>query len=234
MESKDANGAESREKGQSDTSQNADQIQTHPVMKALDDALVKAVNPGARHIEKLHSKNPNASRSEIANQLERDFRQSVTVTGVATGATSAAPGVGTLVGLAAASGDLVWFFTSASRYILSLANLYELDVEDIERQRALVMTVLLGGSATGIATRAAETTGQHLGKKAVEQIPMHSVRAINKKLGPYFVTKFSQRGVIQLGKILPFGFGAAIGGASNYAIAHTTILSARKAFKEFE
>lgn len=80
MESKDVNGAESREKGQSDTSQNADQIQTHPVMKALDDALVKAVNPGARHIEKLHSKNPNASRSEIANQLERDFRQSVTVT----------------------------------------------------------------------------------------------------------------------------------------------------------
>lgn len=96
------------------------------------------------------------------------------------------------------------------------------------------MTVLLGGSATGIATRAAETTGKDLGKQAVGQVPMQTVRAINKKLGPYFVTKFSQRGVIQLGKVFPFGIGAVIGGAGNYAIARATILSARKTFKELE
>ncbi|MCQ4625220.1 hypothetical protein KBX18_06560 [Corynebacterium sp. CCUG 69979] len=230
----DATGFDPQKDDHDKSSKEVEHARTHPLMKALDEALVKGASLSARRVEALRTKRPTASTKELANQLERDFRQSVTVTGVATGASSAAPGVGTFVGLAAATGDMAWFITSAARYILALARLYDLDLEDIERQRVLVMTVLLGGSATGVATRAAETTGQHLGKKAVQQIPMQTVRSINKKLGPYFVTKFSQRGVIQLGKVLPFGFGAVIGGAGNYAVAHSTILSARKAFEEFE
>ena len=234
MGPKETEIAEQRAQSMSETQQNERQDRTHPVMKALDVAISKADSTAARRIEKLRAKNPNIDKRELVAQLERDFRQSLTVTGIASGATSAVPGVSTLAGLAAVTGDIAWYFTRATRYIISLANLYDLDFDDIERQRALVMIALLGESATGIATRAAATSGKHLGTQAVAQIPMHTVRAINKKLGPYFITKFSQRGVIQLGKMFPFGIGAVIGGAGNYAIAHATILSVRKVFKEFE
>lgn len=109
MGSKEVEGTEQSEESLATTPQNTAPNPTHPILKALDKAIATATIPGSQRVAKLRSKNPNASKRELAAQLEQDFRNSVTVTGIASGATSAAPGVGTLAGLAAAGGDATWF-----------------------------------------------------------------------------------------------------------------------------
>ena len=104
MGPKETEIAEQRAQSMSETQQNERQDRTHPVMKALDVAISKADSTAARRIEKLRAKNPNIDKRELVAQLERDFRQSLTVTGIASGATSAVPGVSTLAGLAAVTG----------------------------------------------------------------------------------------------------------------------------------
>ncbi|MDP1792789.1 MAG: hypothetical protein Q8K63_01520, partial [Acidimicrobiales bacterium] len=45
------------------------------------------------------------------------------------------------------------------------------------------------------------------------------LRRVNGKLGRTIVTKYgTRRGAVALGRVLPFGIGAAIGGAANYGL----------------
>jgi hypothetical protein len=60
---------------------------------------------------------------------------------------------------------------------------------------------------------------------------MSTIRAVNKVLGRNFVTKYgTKQGVLVLGRQLPFGLGALIGGGGNAAIGYATIRTARKVF----
>jgi hypothetical protein len=54
---------------------------------------------------------------------------------------------------------------------------------------------------------------------------------MNKTLGYRFVTKYgTKQGILVLGREVPFGIGAAIGGGGNYLIGQGSVRAARKAF----
>ena len=84
---------------------------------------------------------------------------------------------------------------------------------------------------TTTATALAKEIGRGLGAKATSAIPTTALRALNRGLGRTVVTKYgSTRGAIALGRLLPFGVGAAIGGGLNYA---TVRVIARRADRFF-
>ena len=93
------------------------------------------------------------------------------------------------------------------------------------------MAILLGNSGESGIAKVAGRIGPHWGRQVVGKIPMESIRAINKVLGRNFVTKYGTRqGIIVLGKWLPFGIGAVIGGGANGVFSHLVISASNRAF----
>mgnify|MGYP001814365270 CR=1 FL=1 len=75
--------------------------------------------------------------------------------------------------------------------------------------------------------KAAGRTGAHWGRTAVNNIPISTIRQVNKILGLNFVTKYgTKQGILVLGKAVPFRIGAAIDAGGNYAFGRlTTVLA---------
>lgn len=66
-------------------------------------------------------------------------------------------------------------------------------------------------------------------KKVIEKIPMSSIQAVNKVLGPRFLTKYgTKQGIATLGKQLPFMIGAGVGAMSNEAFGELSIKAIEK------
>lgn len=204
-------------------------------ISALNGGLDKAVQVSRpvllKHIEQTRRSRPNATPQEIIDALGRRFTATVAGTGAATGATAAAPGVGNGVSLALAAGDAFGFTGIAALYVFSLAEVHGIPVQDLERRRTLLLGVMLGDAGASTVQQMATRTGPHWGRIVVSKVPVTTLRQINRVLGKNFVTKYgTKQGILVLGKQVPFGIGAAIGGAGNALFAQLTIRSALRAF----
>ncbi|HWC12387.1 MAG TPA: EcsC family protein [Acidimicrobiales bacterium] len=161
---------------------------------------------------------PGATTEERARAVTRTFARELAVAGAATGGAAAVPGVGTATAMAATAADLGWFTLRIADLILTVAALHGHDRASVEERRAWILSVLAfgEGSAAGFARMAGEM-GHDLGRKAVSRIPASALRAINRKLGRSLLARFgTRRGSVTLGRMLPFGIGAAVGGSANY------------------
>ncbi len=65
----------------------------------------------------------------------------------------------------------------------------------------------------------------------MNSIPTSSIYKINKVLGHSFVTKYgTTRGVIVLGRVIPFGVGLVIGASANAVFCQGVIKASDRAF----
>lgn len=204
-------------------------------VRLLNEAVDKAVQISrpeiVKHIQQSRRSRPNASPAEIIGVLGNRFTASVAGTGAASGAAAAAPGVGTSVSLALAAGDAVTFTGIAALYTFALAEIYDVPITELERRRTILLGILIGDTGSNTVQKMAGRTGPYWARKIVAGIPVTTLRQINKVLGKNFVTKYgTKQGILVLGKTIPFGIGAVIGGAGNAAFAQFTIRSARRAF----
>ena len=161
---------------------------------------------------------PGATVEERVAAVTRTFARELAVAGAATGGAAAVPGVGTATAMAATAADLGWFTLRIADLVLTIASLHGHQRAAVEERRAWILSVLAfgEGSAVGFARMAGEV-GQDLGGKAVGRIPAGALRVINRKLSRSVLTRFgTRRGAITLGRVLPFGIGAAVGGSANY------------------
>lgn len=161
------------------------------------------------------------------------FARELAIVGAGAGGAAAVPGVGVPAALAAGFTEFGFFTFRASELVLTIGAIHGHDDVTVEEQRAWILSVLaFGGSASEGFTRLAGELGRGLGKRAATRVPISLLRAINKAAGRQIVTKFgTKRAVIVLGRALPFGVGAAIGGGANFV---TTQLLAKHAHKFFE
>jgi len=138
--------------------------------------------------------------------------------GAVAGGAAAVPAVGAAAVLAGAATELGWFTFRTSELVLTIGAVHGHTDVTIEEQRAWILSVLVfGGSASEAFTKIASEVGKGLGKKAVQRIPVSTLKAVNRSIGRTIVTKYgTKRGVIAIGKAAPFGIGAAIGGGMNY------------------
>lgn len=212
----------------------SDQVSTpaRVALRMLERALL-AAQPLVEARVRLRTQHPNATNTQLMKKLERTYVSSLTATGMAVGAAAAVPGAGTAAALALTAGDLSWFFTTSAVHVLSVLRVHDIELDDLEHQKAVVLTVLIGGNVSGATTKTAERTAPHLGKILTKKVPPEAINFANKYLGYQFVTRYgTTRGVLVLGRVFPFGIGAAFGATGNFLSAQPVIRGTRMAVKD--
>ena len=197
----------------------------------LDKALALQSPLTERHIARLRRNRPDATPRQIVGRLNAELRAATISAGVGVGAAAAAPGIGTGVALAVSGGEAVAFLNATVLYILARAEVQGIKIQDVERRRTLVMAVMLGDAGARGVEQVAERTGQHWARQLVRGIPMSKINAVNKVFGRHFVTKYgTKQGILVLGRVVPFGIGAVIGGTANGLLTQGIITAAGRAF----
>ncbi len=168
------------------------------------------------------------------SNLTRVFARELGWVGVTAGGVAAAPAVGTAGALGASAAEFSYFTMRAGELVLTIGALHGHTEATVEEQRAWILTVLLFGSGASEGfTKLAGELGKGLGKKATNQIPRSVFQAVNRSAGRTIVTKYgTKRGVVALGRVLPLGIGAAIGGGANYVTLRLLARHANKFFAE--
>jgi hypothetical protein len=198
------------------------------VKASLDQALESQRGIAIENVARLRRVHPTKSPAELISYLNKVYLTAVTATGAGSGAAAAVPNLA--VQVPAAIADLLMFLEASVLHALSVAEIHGVDVEDVERRRFLVISVLIGDSAAStILEPLIGRTAPHWGKKIVESIPMQAIDAANSILGPRFITKYgSTQGVLVLGKQVPMFIGAGIGAGGNHLLGRLNVTAARK------
>jgi hypothetical protein len=201
------------------------------VLDLLDKAIDVQTPLVRKNIARARQRNPEATPAQIIRSLERMYISALTGTGAAVGGTAAAPGVGTGVALALSAGETLSSLELSALFALSIAEVHEVPIDELERRRTIVMGIMLGGTGSATIAKVAERTGQHWGRQVVAKVPIETLRQINKILGRNFITKYgTKQGIIVLGRVAPLGIGAVIGGGANAALAALAVRAGRRAF----
>ena len=103
---------------------------------------------------------------------------------------------------------------------------YDLNCDQVQ---TFVYACLAGVSVNGVIKQAGIKVGVKMAEKAVQKIPGKALVKINQKIGFRFITKFGEKGILNLGKMLP-GVGAFINGGLDFT---ETKIIAERAFKMF-
>ena len=211
----------------------------HPrTIRALDRVLAIQRPVVLAHLRSIRLRNPQATPPEIVRILERRYLAAVTTGGAAVGATAVVPGIGTGVTLTLSGVETLGFLEATTLFAQSLAEVHGIPVENPERARALVMTLMMGkegvallGQLAGQATGKAPSRSTYWGELVTKTLPRAAVGPVVDRLKTAFVHQFAARGGASiLGKALPFGVGAAVGGAGNHILGRRVLTTARHAF----
>jgi len=195
------------------------------------DSVDKAVDVRWDQAKALASTTSGPIDARIA-QVRRAFARELAALGAAAGGAAALPGAGTATVVATTAADLGWFTMRSADLILTIAAIHGHTEASVEQRKAWVLSILAfgDGAASGF-TKLSGELGKGLGGKLTQRIPASGLARINRVVGRTIVTKYGgKRGAIALGRALPFGIGAAIGGSANYA---STLLIAKQADRFF-
>lgn len=171
------------------------------VQKVLDWAYDKAVNgmPGMGTAQDLAADFMRGDRTleKKVNTLIRWQNTKAATTGFVTG-------IGGLITLPVAiPADLASTIYIQIRMIAAIAIMYGYDVKD-DRVKSLVYVCLVASSVKDAATQLGIKIGEKLTMQAVKSISIKTIREINKRVGFKLLTKFGEKGLINLSKAVPF------------------------------
>ena len=190
------------------------------------------------HIRGIRRRHPDASPEELVRILERRYLAAVTSGGAAVGATAVIPGVGTGITLALSGVETAGFLEATALFAQSVSEVHGITVDDPERARALVMTMMLGHEGSDLVRQlAGQVTGggvartAYWGELVTTSLPRAIMGPLTDKLKRTFIRQFAAKGGASLlGKAVPFGIGAVIGGMGNHILGKRVVSSSRLAF----
>ncbi|WP_425455690.1 hypothetical protein [Cryobacterium soli] len=190
------------------------------------------------HIRSIRHRHPEATPDQIVRILERRYLAAVTSGGAAVGATAVIPGVGTGITLALSGVETAGFLEATALFSQSVSEVHGITVDDPERARALVMTMMLGHEGSDLVRQlAGQVTGggvartAYWGELVTTSLPRAIMGPLTDKLKRSFIRQFAAKGGASLiGKAVPFGIGAVIGGMGNHILGKRVVGSSRLAF----
>jgi len=190
------------------------------------------------HIRSIRLRHPDATPAQIIALLERRYLAAVTTGGAAVGATAVIPGIGTGVTLALSGVETAGFVETTALFAQSIAEVHGITVTDPDRARALVMTLMLGKEGVDLIRQlAGQASGKGAGRPAywgelvTKSLPRAAVGPLADRLKSLLIRQFARvGGASLLGKALPFGVGAVIGGAGNHVLGRRVLASSHRAF----
>jgi UPF0271 protein len=208
------------------------------LVRALDRAL-RVQRPAAlAFARRLRRAAPDATPDDLLRVAEKWYRRTAMGAGGGVGAASAIPGIGTATGIALISAEVVSFLDLTALYALTVAELHGDATDDPDRARALVTGILLGDRGRKLVTEFVRTRAPQTllksaawGELVTEALPKVFVGELGQRLSTSFLSKFAGTHLGGLiGKLLPFGIGAAVGALGNRALSNEVIRTADGAF----
>jgi hypothetical protein len=203
------------------------------------------------YVKSLRREKPDASPAELLRVLEKRYVTTVTMTGTGVGMSAALPAVGIGISLGLGAVDLVFFYETSALYVLAAAELHGIEVHDVERARPLVYGVLLGeksqskinkmvltAAGAGGVDQARAVAGGTVGKVLpngwgdvlTQQLPDSALAPLSTVLAKQALKSSAKFGAGTLGKVIPFGVGAIVGGVGSYTFGRDIVKAARLAF----
>ncbi len=173
------------------------------------------------------------------------------MTSAGVGASAAIPVVGTGIALTLGVTDLLFFYEISALYVLAATELHGIEVHDAERARPLVFGMLLGeksqskvakavlqaagaGSVTRARKAADVVAGKALpkgwGEVLTQQLPDSALAPVATVIAKQALKQSAKFGAGTLGKVIPFGIGAVVGGVGSFSFGRSVVKSARLAF----
>ncbi|WP_431280232.1 hypothetical protein [Leifsonia poae] len=190
------------------------------------------------HLRSIRRRNPEATPAQLAIILQRRYLAAVTTGGAAVGVTAVIPAIGTGVTLALSGVETVAFLEATALYAQSLSELHGIAVDDPDRARALVLTMMLGREGSdlvrqlaGQLTGAGSSRSTYWGELVTASLPTMVVGPLVDRLKSVFIRQFAVRGgTTMIARAIPFGVGAVIGGAGNNILGRRVVQNSRLAF----
>lgn len=211
----------------------------HPrFVRALDRVLAIQRPAVVAHLRSIRLRHPDASTIDVVRVIERRYLAAVTTGGAAVGATAVVPGLGTGVTLALSGVETVAFLEATALFAQSVSEVHGIPIDDPGRARALVLTLMLGREGVDLVSQLARqasgqptTRDEYWGEMITKTLPRAAVGPLVDRLKKTFVHQFAARGGASwLGKALPFGVGAVVGGTGNHILGRRVLVGSRRAF----
>ncbi|QWT23657.1 hypothetical protein KPL76_13285 [Subtercola sp. PAMC28395] len=190
------------------------------------------------HIKGLRRRHPAATPQQLIAILERHYLAAVTSGGAAVGATAVIPAVGTGASLALTGVETLGFLEASALFAQSITEVHGIAVGDPDRARALVMTLMMGSGGADLVQNLARQAGgsglpltQFWGTLITRNLPQATVGPVADQVKKTFLKHFAVwTGGTAIGRMMPFGIGAVIGGGGNLMLGRRVIVQSRSAF----
>jgi len=206
---------------------------------AILDRVMSVHRPAVlAHLRGIRRRYPGAPPEQVLRILERRYLTTVTTSGAGVGVAAAVPAVGTGAALALSGAETVLFLESTALFAQSVAELHGIPVEDPDRARALVLAMVVGGPSqdlilqfTGQATGRGPAKPEFWGTLIAKNLPRTAVTQFMDRMRTVYLPRMAAAvggGVV--GRVLPFGVGALVGGTANQLLGRRVVKTARTAF----
>ena len=152
-------------------------------------------------------------RDEQVAVVTARIRRELGLAGAASGGTAAVPGVGLATVTAAFAAELGWTTVRLTDLIMTIAVIHGHDRATIEERRMWVLSILAyrDGAAVALAKLVTEFS-EASSRASVRRISERTVQKINASVARVVVRRYGTRaGVAAIGRVVPFGVGAALG-----------------------
>lgn len=169
---------------------------------------------------------------ERVRSLESSFLRELTALGAASGGTAAMPGVGTMTAIGLTASEIGWTATRTADMILTVAAVHGHTGAGVEERKAWVLALLTfdDQAAEGLGKTIAELGGTVSASRSVSSDLLDRA---NSRVGRALIARYgAKRSALLIGKVLPFGVGAIVGGTANHFLVRTTIRRADRFFDE--
>ena len=215
-----------------------DAVQQPMAVKGFDRLLTTQRPVVLAHIRGIRRRHPDASPARVIQIIERRYLTAVTTGGAGVGAAAVVPGVGTGVSLVLTGVETAAFLETTALFAQSVTEVHGIAVTDPDRASTIVMAMMLGTSGADLVRNlAAQATGKGIpqtkfwGDVIGRNVPQAFVGQIADRMQKAFIRRFARTTATgAVGRILPFGIGAVVGGTANNMLGRKVVSSSRTAF----
>ena len=213
-------------------------METDNIIIKMTETVTPKFEAILKDIEDFRRTNPDKSKDDLANKYGDSICWKYCSVGAASALPSVIPGIGTAVQIATEAStiaaDLALMLRWMGSMTCGIGLIYDRDIKANFNQDFVKVL----GLWCGVLKSAEQATTRVATKVAIAQfnkVPGKIFQKINQKVGTTILTKYgAKRGGIAIGKLVPFGAGAIVGGSFNLVTMKTFKNKAIKHFSSSE
>jgi len=198
----------------------SDSVAVRAVTKIIE-TLQPNIEDVRKGVQDYRKANPGYGTDDLASNWADRACWLFAAEGAASALPGAIPGLGTAAQVAieagAISGDLAYMLRTMAGMTMGVATVYDRDLSaQFNDEFVKVLGVWCG--ALTLTKEPLERIAQKVAVAQFKRVPGEVFKRINRRVGTTILTKYgTKRGGVAIGKLVPFGVGALVGGSFNLA-----------------